>query len=100
MFTFFYIFFTFIDVSDTEITGQIKWINAGSEATEYGLEDFSTESILKLIDRMEADDAVFNKYYARTTLFHSDPCNAKCKKNTICEIRYPDNTLRKACKKE
>ena len=100
LFTHLPFYFSVIDISESEITGNIRWINSGSEAAEYGVEDFSAESILKLVDRMETDDDVFNKYYARTALFHSGSCNAKCKKNTLCEIRYPDHDLHKSCKKE
>ena len=89
----------YMNITESEITGTIRWINTGSEAAEYGVEDFSTESVIKLVDRMETDDDLFNKYYARRYLFYKTDCDESCKKETLCEVKYPNATLYRECKK-
>ena len=88
----------YVNITETEVTGNIRWINAGSEAATYGVEDLSTESVISVFDRMETDDELFNKYYDRRTLFYHGACSGGCKKEVICDAKYPDASLYSACR--
>ena len=46
---------------------------------------------------MDIDDELFTKFYERTHLFVKSNCSARCKKETMCGIRYPSSSLYRKC---
>jgi len=66
----------------------------------YQLPDLSSSSWWSLLDRMDADDSLFQKYmsyYLQGT--YDGSCTGGCKSSTICNLRYSANQDRSACNK-
>ena len=91
------IFIFCIDISYTEDTGKIEWIESPSEAEEYGVKDMSTESMLEFFDKLVPGSELFDKFLNRMKVFVPTECSAKCQKAVECVVKNPNNELATKC---
>ena len=87
----------FIDITYTEKTGKIEWMETPSEAEEYGVKDMSIESMMPFFEKLASDSETMDKFINRMKVYVPFTCDAKCRKAIACVVMNPNNEDAEAC---
>ena len=89
------------NLTRANIEGKVTFERLYSAKADLGVRDMSTQSWWQLLQSMQTDDSLFQRYYS---LYYPAaapiaPCNAACKLQYLCNAAYVSKSDRAQCVK-
>jgi len=88
----------YIDIEESNKVGEIVWKKSYSTAENYGLADCSADSMMKFINNMRTDRALFDQFYSHLWAnYQHRTCDKNCQKQMLCTLEFINMTEVNVC---
>jgi len=88
----------YIDIEESNKVGEVVWKKSYSTAENYGLTDCTADSMMKFIENMRTDRALFDQFYSHLWAnYQHRVCDKSCQKQMLCTLEFINMTDVNVC---